>query len=358
MARKGENIFRQKDGRWEARYIKGYELSGKDIFSIIGPKRRNQMLALIPAMLLASLMEMVGLTMVVSICASFADSAWVEKNPVMLWLRGALRLQSEASLMAVILLALIALYALKLPYLAWENYMAAKFVRINRHELSVRLCARIVNSPYPFFTQHTTAELQNLLGQDTQQFSNGLNAYMQLFMEVLVVLGMGICLLLIDPAMTLFLAAGIMALMVLVRVILIRPIRRTSQRQRDANRRRWKWLHHMHYQDNTCVEMLKRACSTTDKNKAGFRGLYMTKSGKYRVMITFQKKHYTLGYYKTFDEAVRVRLRAEEELHAGYIDAFERYSEKAESDPAWAKNNPFFYNVTRSNGEFRVQTNG
>ena len=29
MARKGENIFRRKDGRWEARYVKGHELSGK-----------------------------------------------------------------------------------------------------------------------------------------------------------------------------------------------------------------------------------------------------------------------------------------------------------------------------------------
>ncbi len=30
--RKGENIFKRKDGRWEARYIKGYELSGKAIY--------------------------------------------------------------------------------------------------------------------------------------------------------------------------------------------------------------------------------------------------------------------------------------------------------------------------------------
>ena len=29
MPRKGENIFKRKDGRWEARYIKGYDLSGK-----------------------------------------------------------------------------------------------------------------------------------------------------------------------------------------------------------------------------------------------------------------------------------------------------------------------------------------
>ncbi len=29
MPRKGKNIFKRKDGRWEARYIKGYDLSGK-----------------------------------------------------------------------------------------------------------------------------------------------------------------------------------------------------------------------------------------------------------------------------------------------------------------------------------------
>lgn len=27
--RKGENIFKRKDGRWEGRYIKGYDFSGK-----------------------------------------------------------------------------------------------------------------------------------------------------------------------------------------------------------------------------------------------------------------------------------------------------------------------------------------
>lgn len=32
MARKGENIFKRQDGRWEARYIKGHDLSGKSVY--------------------------------------------------------------------------------------------------------------------------------------------------------------------------------------------------------------------------------------------------------------------------------------------------------------------------------------
>ncbi len=38
MPRKGENIHKRKDGRWEGRYIKGYDLSGKAQYSSIYAK--------------------------------------------------------------------------------------------------------------------------------------------------------------------------------------------------------------------------------------------------------------------------------------------------------------------------------
>lgn len=119
---------------------------------------------------------------------------------------------------------------------------------------------------------------------------------------------------------------------------------------------------HMHFQDNTCLERLKRVQTDRWENKAGFRGLFLTEYGKYRVMIIFQKKHYNLGYYKTFDEAVQVRLDAEETLQVGYINAFRRYEGKARTNPAWAKVNPFYlrfyFNVSRVNGWFQISTNG
>lgn len=114
----------------------------------------------------------------------------------------------------------------------------------------------------------------------------------------------------------------------------------------------------LHYQNDTCLEILERSCADTGKNKAGFRGLYLTKTGKYRVMITFQKKIYYLGSYKTFGEAVQARLDAEDSLHVGYIKAFNAYEEKAKKNESWAEENPFFYIVQRINGKFQVQTNG
>lgn len=120
---------------------------------------------------------------------------------------------------------------------------------------------------------------------------------------------------------------------------------------------RRKMHEHMHYQNDTCVERLVRAQKEGSKNKAGFRGLYRTKNGSYHVMITFRKVHYNLGYFKNYDAAVQTRLQAEEILHKGYLEAFEKYQEKARKDSAWAEQNPFFYNVVRMNGKFHVDTN-
>lgn len=123
------------------------------------------------------------------------------------------------------------------------------------------------------------------------------------------------------------------------------------------NREQMSRMHeHMHYGNDTCVERLVRAQKDGIHNSAGFRGLFQTKDGRYRVSITFQKKRYNLGYYQDFDEAVRARLAAEQTLHQGYIDAYGAYERMAAHDPAWAEENPFFYKVRRENGQFLVRT--
>lgn len=115
----------------------------------------------------------------------------------------------------------------------------------------------------------------------------------------------------------------------------------------------------LHFENGTCTEYLKRICADTAKrkSKAGFRGLFLLESGKYRSTITFQGKHYNLGHYTNFADAVQARLDAEEVLHKGYLKAKERYAAKADADPAWAEENPFCYSAVRVNGSFQITTN-
>ena len=114
---------------------------------------------------------------------------------------------------------------------------------------------------------------------------------------------------------------------------------------------------HLHYLENTCIEGLVRAQKNFRNNTSGFRGLWKTKSGSYRVTIVFQKKQYLIGTFKTFEEAVEARLEAEDSLHAGFVDAYSRWQKKAKADPKWAAENPFYYNVARENKTFVIETN-
>ncbi len=113
---------------------------------------------------------------------------------------------------------------------------------------------------------------------------------------------------------------------------------------------------HMHYQDNTCIERLNRIHSDRRENKSGFRGLFLTKSGSYRVNITFQGVHYHLGYFSNMADAIQARLDAEAVMHDGYVAAYDKYLERAEKDQAWAENNPFYYKVYRIGDKFQVST--
>ena len=40
MARRGENIYKRKDGRWEGRYKSGYREDGQAVMKNNGEKRR------------------------------------------------------------------------------------------------------------------------------------------------------------------------------------------------------------------------------------------------------------------------------------------------------------------------------
>ena len=107
--------------------------------------------------------------------------------------------------------------------------------------------------------------------------------------------------------------------------------------------------------DGTCVEWLANRKSRAD-NTSGFRGVYKLGDAQFRAGIGLQGKRYHLGTYKTFDEAVAVRLAVEEFLHDGFIACFEEWKKKAETDEQWAARNPFFFDVEKDQRTFQIKS--
>lgn len=109
----------------------------------------------------------------------------------------------------------------------------------------------------------------------------------------------------------------------------------------------------LHRVDGTCVEILENRKYRRD-NTSGFRGVFRTKTGRYRVDIGFKGKRYYLGTYDDFEEAVEKRLQAEQLIHEGFVRAYYAWKNRADDDPAWGEAHPFTFNVEKKDGTFVV----
>lgn len=79
----------------------------------------------------------------------------------------------------------------------------------------------------------------------------------------------------------------------------------------------------LHRIDGTCIERLGQK-NARPESKTGVCGVHMTKGGRYIAYIGFKGQQRRLGTYNTVAEATRVRLKAVEEIHRPFIEAYKR----------------------------------
>ncbi len=88
------------------------------------------------------------------------------------------------------------------------------------------------------------------------------------------------------------------------------------------------------YVDGTCVEML-RARTVRRNNTSGVPGVdWRPSKGTWRASICFKGKRHYLGSYHRFEDAVKARKRAEEELHDDFLCQFDMAGTKEMKQPA------------------------
>ena len=105
--------------------------------------------------------------------------------------------------------------------------------------------------------------------------------------------------------------------------------------------------------DGTCVEWLESRKDRID-NRSGYRGVFKKKNGRYVVNIGFKKRIYYIGIFEDYDDAVKARVAAEKMLHDGFLKAHRAWETMAESDPQWAEDHPFSFEVSKEDGRLVI----
>lgn len=84
-----------------------------------------------------------------------------------------------------------------------------------------------------------------------------------------------------------------------------------------------KGLEALTYVDGTCIEML-RSKRVRSNNTSGVPGVdWLSAKGRWRATICFKGRRRYLGSYSEFEDAVKARKRAEEDIHDRFVEQYD-----------------------------------
>lgn len=212
-----------------------------NVLHLIGPKKKKKLIALIVMMFFGSLLEMLGIAMIMEAC-SFLTSMDTVGSQTLREIFHLAGVRSDQATVSACLIGLIALYLLKMIYLLLENRLLAQFVCGVQHETSVRLYTGILRKPYSWFVRVSTPEIINLLNADTSRAGAYLDAFLDFASEALVLAVIGAALTFVSPVMTLCLLLGAGLSLFLTRGVIRPSSYRTGKMRQTANIQRLKWM--------------------------------------------------------------------------------------------------------------------
>ena len=177
------------------------------LWSTLLPEQRRAALVLLGLMLLGMLLEIFGISLTIPMLAILTQADFAERLPIIEPLLNTLGHPSREYLIATVMMGLVFAYALKTFFLVFLAWRQARFAFTLRASLSQRLFTGYLRKPYTFHLSYNSAKLvSNIVNEANQFIVDGLIPAMMLLTELLVLFGVGVLLLFIEPLGTLIVA--------------------------------------------------------------------------------------------------------------------------------------------------------
>ena len=175
-------------------------LSVKKIWAVLLVEERRRAVSLFIFMLIAMLLETLGLSLILPVMAVLTQSDLSVQFPVVQPILQLLGNPSHTHLVLGGLLVLVTAYTVKVLFMVLLVWKQMSFVHNIQASLSQRLYVGYLRQPYVFHLQRNSAELIRNIITETNVFTRtGLNSAMTLLTEVLVLIGITALLIMLEP---------------------------------------------------------------------------------------------------------------------------------------------------------------
>lgn len=193
-------------------------------------------------LLIGSLFEMLGVSMIMPFLQVAMEPGQIEKNDLYHKIYVLFRCTSVNGFLTVSAVALILIYLIKNIYLIFMNYVQYRFINNHQNRLSVNLLKCYLRKPYTFHTQKNSSEILRIVTNDVAQLFELVKTVLGLMSETLTVTAIGIFLLITDVKMTLVIMFMLAMFVAFVFGFLKKRTYQLGEESRRTNSKMIQWV--------------------------------------------------------------------------------------------------------------------
>lgn len=188
------------------------------LMRILSKKQKNKSLFLIFGMIISSLFETLGVSAVIPFVLVLFSPEEMMSNEIIKKLSVIFSINTYHQLIFFVAVCIIVVYIIKNTVVLVYQYLQGKFRNVTEKELSLKMFEYYMKRPYSFFLKSNTGEMIRDTTEIITGVVNVLDAFGNLFMELLTCLMIGVFLIWIDPIIAISLV-GIAGLVAAVMVV-------------------------------------------------------------------------------------------------------------------------------------------
>lgn len=195
----------------------------KDLNYILNGKQKKGAIKLFSAVIIASLLELLSVTLILPFVQAVTEPDQVLQNKYFGFLAKQLHINGSGHLLILIGSCLILLYLVKNIFLVYSSYVQYDFATRIQMELSVKMLSSYLNRPYIYFTETNSSEIIRGCSADIASVYNIVAMLTDLLSQGITVVAIGIFLIYTDPVTAI--SVLILMMVILLGIVLIfKPI--------------------------------------------------------------------------------------------------------------------------------------
>jgi ATP-binding cassette subfamily C protein len=180
------------------------------IFAVINRRTKRGLIRLFALMVISALLEMVGIGLFFPLLQLLSSPDSVSRVPFLGQLHEILGDVDRGRFIVIFCFSIFAFFVFKSIALAAVIFIQNRFVTHHRAIFTELLLRHYLEQPYVFHLQRNTMEMiRNVTLLGNRLFTKGLLPILQITMELLVILGIGIVLILVDPLSTILMGLAL-----------------------------------------------------------------------------------------------------------------------------------------------------